>query len=176
MMAALAGWRYQMRRQFIKLAGLLAITVFLSAPVQAQTPDTDSKAAARELITTIKLGDQFKALLPMIFQSMKPAIVQNRADVDRDFDAVVPVLTDKMTARINEMEDSIVEIYANNFSGAELRDLIAFYKSPTGQKFLQKTPLITQQTMAAGQKFGQSAGAEARKEMIEQLRKKGHTL
>lgn len=165
-----------MRRQFIKIAGLLAIIVFLSAPVQAQTPDPDSKAAARELITTIKLGDQFKALLPMIFQSMKPAIVQNRAEVDRDFDALMPVLMEKMAARVNEMEDSIVDIYANNFSGAELRDLIAFYKSPTGQKFLEKTPLITQQTMAAGHKFGQSAGAEAQKEMIEQLREKGHSL
>lgn len=165
-----------MRRQFITIVGLLAITVFLSAPVQAQTPDPDSKAAARELITTIKLGDQFKALLPMIFKAMKPAIVQNRPDVDHDFDALVPVLTGKMTVRISELEDSMVEIYANNFSGAELRDLVAFYKSPTGQKFLQKTPLITQQTMAAGQKFGQSAGAEAQKEMIEQLRSKGHTL
>jgi hypothetical protein len=81
-----------------------------------------------------------------------------------------------MTGRISELEDSMVDIYTNNFSAGELRDLIAFYKSPTGQKFLQKTPLVTQQTMAAGQKFGQSAGAEAQKEMIEQLRNKGHTL
>ena len=85
-------------------------------------------------------------------------------------------MIDKMTGRISELEDSIVDVYANNFSADELRDLIAFYKSPTGQKFLQKTPLVTQQTMAAGQKFGQSAGAEAQKEMIEQLRNKGHTL
>jgi uncharacterized protein len=165
-----------MRRQFIKIVGLLAITAFLSGPVQAQSADPDSKAAARELIATIKLGDQFKAMLPMIFKAFKPAIVQNRPDVDRDFDALVPVMIDKMTGRISELEDSIVDVYANNFSADELRDLIAFYKSPTGQKFLQKTPLVTQQTMAAGQKFGQSAGAEAQKEMIEQLRNKGHTL
>jgi hypothetical protein len=165
-----------MRREFVKLAGLVALTVFLSAPVRAQTADADSKAAARELITTIKLGEQFKAILPIIFKTMKPAIVQNRADIDKDFDALVPVLMGKMTARVSELEDSMVEIYANNFSAAELRDLVAFYKTPTGQKFLQKTPLVTQQTMAAGQKFGQSAGAEAQKEMIEQLRSKGHAL
>ena len=67
-------------------------------------------------------------------------------------------------------------IYAGNFSAAELRELIAFYKSTTGQKFLEKTPIVTQQSMAAGQKFGQSAGAEAQKEMKELLRDKGHTL
>ena len=77
-----------MRRQFIKIMGLMAITAFLSGPVQAQSTDPDSKAAARELIATIKLGDQFKAMLPMIFKAFKPAIVQNRPDVDRDFDAL----------------------------------------------------------------------------------------
>jgi hypothetical protein len=165
-----------MVRQFIKIIGLLAVVVFLSDPASAQSATADSRAAARELVATIKLGDQFKAMMPMIFKAFKPAIVQNRPDVDRDFDALVPILLDKMGARLKEMEDSVADVYASNFSAAELRDLIAFYKSPTGQKFLEKTPIVTQQTMAAGQKFGQSAGAEAQKEMIEQLRNKGHTL
>jgi len=165
-----------MRQQFIKIIGLLMMTVLLISPVRAQSQGTDAEAAARELVTTIKLDEQFKAMLPMIFKSLKPAIVQNRPDVDRDYDALVPIAIAKMSARVNELEDALAAIYASNFSAAELRDLIAFYKSPTGQKMLQKTPSIAQQTMAAGQKFGQSAGAEAQKEMIEQLRNKGHTL
>lgn len=165
-----------MRRDFIKIFVLLIAAVLLSGPVRAQSADADSTAAARELVTTIKLGDQFKAMLPMIFKSIKPAIVQNRPDVDRDYDALVPIAVAKMNARVGELEHALVAIYASNFSAGELRDLITFYKSPTGQKLLQKTPFVTQQTMAAGQKFGQSAGAEAQKEMIEELRNKGHTL
>jgi hypothetical protein len=165
-----------MHRQLIKIAGLLAVVAFLCGPVRAQAPDADAQAAARELITTMKLGDQFKAMMPMIFKAFKPAIVQNRPDVDRDFDALVPILLDKMSARVKELEDAVIVVYASNFSAAELRDLTAFYKSPTGQKLLQKTPFVTQQTIAAGQKFGQTAGAEAQKEMMEQLRNKGHSL
>jgi hypothetical protein len=154
----------------------LVVTVLLCGPARVQSQAAESEAAARELLATIKIGDQFKAMMPMIFKAFKPAIVQNRPDVDRDFDALVPVLQDKMNARVNELVEALVVIYSSNFSAGELRDLITFYKSPTGQKFLEKTPLVTQQTMAAGQKFGQSAGAEAQKEMIEQLRNKGHTL
>jgi hypothetical protein len=33
-----------------------------------------------------------------------------------------------------------------------------------------------QQTMTVGQKFGQSVAADMQKRMIEELRKKGHTL
>lgn len=96
--------------------------------------------------------------------------------MDRDFDALLPILQQKMTARIDELMEAVVVIYSSNFSAAELHDLTAFYQTPTGQKLLQKTPTIAQQTMLAGQKFGQSAGAEAQKEMIEQLRNKGHAL
>jgi uncharacterized protein len=172
---------YPMRPQFVRLPfihliALFAVLAALVAPASAQSPGSDSEIAARELITTMKLSDQFTLMLPMVFKAMKPAIVQNRPDVDRDFDALVPVLQQKMAARINELMEAVVVIYSSNFSAQELRDLIAFYKTPTGQKLLQKTPALTQQTMIAGQKFGQSAGAEAQKEMIEQLRNKGHAL
>ena len=128
------------------------------------------------MVDTIKLADRFKILLPTIFKTLKPAIVQNRADVERDYDALVPLLTQRMSARFGELESSIVLIYADNFTAAELRELIAFYKTPTGQKFLEKTPLVMQQTMAAGKKFGEIAGAEARQDMIDELRKKGHSI
>jgi hypothetical protein len=165
-----------MRQKLISVIGPLIVALFLTASAAAQSQASDSEVAARELIATMKLPDQFTAMLPMVFKAIKPAIVQNRPDVDRDFDALLPVLQQKMTARVNELMEAVVLIYSSNFSAQELRDLTAFYQTPTGQKFLQKTPLIAQQTMMAGQKFGQSAGADAQKEMIEQLRNKGHAL
>jgi hypothetical protein len=164
-----------MRLSFARIAAPFVLALLLIAPVQAQSPDADSVAAAKELVAMIKVSDQFKAL-PVIFQQLKPAIVQNRPDVARDYDALVPVLQDKLIARLADLEGSIITVYAGNFSAAELRDLIAFYKTPTGQKLLEKTPLIAQQTMAAGRQFGQVAGAEARQEMVDELRKKGHSI
>jgi uncharacterized protein len=165
-----------MRQRFARLIGLLAVALFVMAPAAAQSRTPDFEVAARQLIAIMKLPDQFTAMLPMIFKAIKPSIVQNRPDVDRDFDALLPVLQQKMTARIGELMEAVVVIYSSNFSAEELHDLTAFYQTPTGQKLLQKTPAIAQQTMLAGQKFGQSAGAEAQKEMIEQLRNKGHAL
>jgi hypothetical protein len=165
-----------MRASIARIAFPFIMTLLMLAPVQAQSAKSDAEVAARELVDTIKLADRFKVLLPMVFKTLKPAIVQNRADVARDYDALVPVLTEKMSARFGELENSIVSIYADNFTAAELRELIAFYKTPTGQKFLEKTPLVTQQTMAAGKKFGEIAGAEARQDMIDELRKKGHSI
>jgi uncharacterized protein len=165
-----------MRTPFARIAGLFVAILLLVAPVRAQSPSPDAEGAARALVNTIRLADQYKVILPTIFQHLKPVIVQNRPEVERDFDALMPVLRDRMNARIDELVSAVVLIYASNFTAAELRDLTAFYNTPTGQKFLQKTPVVTQQTMLAGQKFGQSAGAEAQKQMLEELRNKGHSL
>ncbi|MDB5515886.1 MAG: hypothetical protein JWQ17_2644, partial [Tardiphaga sp.] len=99
-------------------------------------------------MTTMKLDEQFKALMPMILKTMKPAIVQNRADVEHDFDTLAPKLLEDFQARMSELSDAVVAVYFSNFSAEELRAATAFYRSPAGQKFLLKTPLVTQQTMA----------------------------
>jgi hypothetical protein len=52
----------------------------------------------RELIAAVKATDQFKALLP-IMQGLKPAIVQGRPGVEKDFDTLMPVILDGASQR-----------------------------------------------------------------------------
>jgi hypothetical protein len=158
------------------MAGLFAAVVLLTTPARAQSPSPESTAAAKELIETINLTNQFKNLAPIIMKNLKPAIVQGRSDVDRDYDAMMPVVLDALQARVGELTDALAFIYSSNFSADELHTVTAFYKTPAGQKFLQKQPLLVQQSMTAGQKFGQSIAADMQKRLIEELRKKGHTL
>lgn len=165
-----------MSNRFCRMAGLFAAVLLLTAPARAQSPSPESTAAARELVNTINLADQFKNLMPMIMKNLKPAIVQGRSEVDRDYDAMVPVMLEASQARIGELIEAVAIVYSSNFSAEELRAVIAFYKTPVGQKFLQKQPFMMQQTMTVGQKFGQSIAADMQKRMIEELRKKGHTL
>ena len=165
-----------MLNRLFRMAGLVAAVLLLTTPARAQSPSPESTAAAKELIDTINLANQFKNLAPVIMKNLKPAIVQGRSDVDRDYDAMMPVVLEAFQARIGELTDALAIIYSSNFSAEELRAVIAFYKTPVGQKFLQKQPLLVQQSMTAGQKFGRSVAADMQKRMIEELRKKGHTL
>jgi hypothetical protein len=165
-----------MLNRLFQAAGLLAAVLLFVTPAQTQSPSPDSLAAAKELVSTINLPEQFKAVLPIVMKGLKPAIVQGRSNVDRDFEAMAPILLNAFQARIGEISEAAAVIYASNFSAEELRTITAFYRTPAGQKFLQKQPIVAQQTMAAGQQFGQSIAADIQKRMIEELRKKGHTL
>jgi uncharacterized protein len=165
-----------MRKHSWTAVGCLALCLLAAAPARSQSPDPDAVAAARELLTTMKFSDQFKAILPVVLQNLKPAIVQNRPEVERDYDAIVPLILQGMTARLNELGEATAAVYAVNFTAGELRDITAFYRTPTGQRFLQKLPVVTQQSMAIGQRFGQAVTSELQNRITEELRKRGHKI
>jgi uncharacterized protein len=161
-----------------RAAILLILLLPMPFGTHAQTPQPspEARAAAKELIEVMQSAEQFKKLMPLIMQQLKPAIVQNRPEVDRDFDASLPMVLETMNSRIGELSESFAAIYAFNFSVDELRQMTLFYRSPVGQKFVEKLPAITQQSLAVGQKFGQEIAGDLRQRMIEQLRKKGHNI
>jgi len=161
------------------VAAILAVTLLGAGSAAAQTASPEAVTAARELVVVMRAAEQFKAVLPIIMQQLKPAIVQGRPEVERDLDAMLPMLQAMMSVQSEPMTkllDDIAMIYANNFTADEMRRLIAFYREPIGQKFLDKTPVITQQSMAAGQQFGRTIAIELQKRVVEELRKRGHKI
>jgi uncharacterized protein len=163
-----------MRRPLHSLAACLVLTLISAVPAPAQTPD--ALAAAKDLMVVMHSADNFKVIMPQLMTALKPAIVQGRPEVEKDYDALVPVLLGAMTARLDEMIDKIAGIYARKFSAAELKEVANFYRGPTGQKFVQQLPGIMQESMVIGQQFGQQFAADLQKRMIEELRKKGHNI
>ena len=162
-----------MIRRLLIVACLLLLSVSAS---RAQTPTPDAMAAARSLVNTMKLADQYKALLPAILLSLKPALTQDRPEIERDYEAMMPMIADAFTPYYTSMVDGIAAVYAANFTTAELRDIEAFYRQPVGQKMLEKMPAIGQQALAVGQEIGRKAAEELRQRLTEALRQKGHKL
>ncbi len=148
--------------RFPIIIALLAASLLFAAPSRAEQPSPETLAAARELVTAIKATDYLKSMLPSIVQTLKPAIVQGRPAVEKDYDAITPLMLDVFNARLAELSDLIAQVYARNFTVAELRDIQAFYQTPTGQKMREKMPLITQQNMVLGQQWGKTLSADQR--------------
>ena len=156
--------------------GCVAVALLLPEAAWPQAPSSESMAAAKELVTTIRAADQFKAILPGIVQHLKPAIVQGRPQVEKDFDALMPILVEAVNSRLGAITDMMADVYARNFTVAEIKDITAFYHTATGQKVVEKTPAITQQSLAAGQQFAALLVQELKDRIVNELRKKGHKI
>ena len=151
-------------------AMLIASAFFAVSPVRAQTPPVttppaENLAAARELIQVTNATEQFKAVLPTLFQNLKAVVVQNRPDVEKQYDAMVPIFNQKAAQRLDELSNAMATIYARTFTIDELHDITAFYRSATGQKFIQRQPSIVQQSLAIGQQFGREVASDVQQEM-----------
>jgi uncharacterized protein len=162
-----------MSRRPLIVASLLLFSVCAAA---AQTPSPDAMTAARGLVTTMKLSDQYKALLPAILLNLKPALVQDRPEIESDYDAMMPMIADAFTPYYNAMVDNVAAVYASNFTLGELREIEAFYRQPAGQKLLEKTPSLAQQSNQVVQDVSRKAAEDLRTRLTEALRQKGHKL
>ena len=156
---------------------IIGVTLLFSiSTAPAQTPSPEALAMARSLISTMKLTDQYKALLPVILLSIKPAVVQGRPEIERDYDAMAAQIADAYAPYYSSMVDSAASLYASNFTVDELREIEAFYRLPVGQKLLQKSLPITQQSMQIGQDASRKAAEDLRIRLTDLLRQKGHKM
>jgi hypothetical protein len=158
---------------------LLIITcmlLFSISGASAQSPSPEAMTAARSLVTTMKLSDQYRALLPGVLLGLRPTLTQDRPEIERDFDAMMPMMVEAFAPYYTTMVDNVATIYANNFTAAELREIEAFYRQPIGRKLLDKSQVLAQQSAQVGQDASRKAAEEIRKRLTEALRQKGHKL
>lgn len=160
-----------------KRATIIGVLLLFSIGVApAQNPSPNAMSAARKLVDTLKLSDKFKAQLPVILLNIKPAVVQGRPEIERDYDAMTSSIADAYTPHLNAMVDAAAIIYASNFTVDELREIEAFYRRPAGQKFLQKSPAIAQLSEQIGQEGARKAGDDLRTRLTNLVRQKDHKM
>jgi pyruvate-formate lyase-activating enzyme len=75
----------------------------------------------------------------------------------------------KKEVKAEDIVNLVIPVYEKHYSEQDIEQLIIFYKSPIGQKTIAVTPLITHESMIAGQKLGTEIG----KKVIEKLKENG---
>ena len=123
-----------------------------AAPVLAQGSAADSLTAARELARITTAG-----VLPQIMASFSnrtwPAVEAQLRQKNPNLDAaaVAELRKEFMQLQLGVLRDVMADaapIYARHFTLKELRDLVTFYKSPTGKKAIVAMPQASMEMLA----------------------------
>jgi hypothetical protein len=151
-----------------------ALIVLSTGAARAENPSPQSLEAARSLVATLKLGDQYSALLPGILFNLRPTLAQDRPEIERDFDAMVPIILDTYGKYYNGMLDSAAALYARTFSVDELRAIDAFYGSAAGHSYMEKSQELARLSQQIGEDASRKAAEDIKARMTQLLREKGH--
>ena len=134
----------------------LAASVF-SAPVPAQTAETDpaTKDQVELLLRTLHSHDMIQrtmeAMLKPMDQMFHDQFRKDGKKVPGDFQPRFTKLINELMVNMpwEEMTQATVPVYQSHFTNGDINNLIAFYSTPTGQKYLHEMPEVTGESMQA---------------------------
>jgi uncharacterized protein len=154
-----------------------ALLAFSISAASAQDVNAETRAEVEKLLQTtgaLRLGQQFST-----------AMVAQLANALRSTHANIPqkaldVLPQEVNAVLSEniplLNEIMVHIYARHFTLDELKGLNQFYATDLGRKVIGTLPSVLQESMAAGQKWGQSLGPEIGRRIQDRFKKEGISL
>ncbi len=124
------------------------LTVTSQFGVFAQN-DASRKRVAEELLVVAHAQESFNETMEKALEGQSKILPEeNRA-------AFVGAMKDFINTYMKweVIKSEMVNLYASEFTESELKELIAFYKTPIGQKILIKLPAITTRSMEIGTKI-----------------------
>lgn len=72
----------------------------------------------------------------------------------------------------DDLAQMVIPIYAKYYTHEDIKALIAFYESPIGQKLIENTPMVLQESMEMGSKWGQEMAARVVEKLSEREEQK----
>lgn len=142
-------------------SSLLRITVvvfgLMAASSGARAGDAPGQPRTKEVVARelMEVSGSSKLAMQILEQMITP------------MKQVIPEVPDEFWSRFmaevnpEELMAKVVPIYSEHYSLDELEQLIAFYRTPLGQKVIKEMPEIMKQSMAAGQEWGREVAKRA---------------
>jgi hypothetical protein len=170
-------------------AALLVLAVAAS-PVAAQqkpaAPPAPAAAApqptpgalllAKQIVQIKNVKEVFQPIIGGVVQKVKEGFLQTNFMWSKDLNEVALNVQTEFEPRLTELIDSSARIYATHFSEQELRDLLAFYQSPLGQKVLVQEPKVLDESMIYAGNWANSLSQEVAAAMRVEMKKRGHDM
>jgi uncharacterized protein len=139
---------------------LLASAVGMSSGIpaaaqQAAAPSPEAIGEAKKLITVMS-PDMIKDMNTKIFAQIWPTMEQalrtqfstlDAATADEIKAEIRAMLEKEVIAEVTTLMDTMPAVYARYLTAAEMRDIQAFYRTPSGAKALKVMPEIMGETM-----------------------------
>lgn len=167
-----------MRTIFITAFLFVAMLASAQSPAQAKSaPDAvASDARLMELMEVMRVRSQAALGLDLMKQQWTEIMLK---DAERRFPTASPEMKTELTALVNEiwalidvneLAKEILPVYRKHLSASDVEGLIAYYRSPLGQRMLDKQPLIAEESMRVGAAYAEQRMTTATAKIEERMR------
>ncbi|TDR93770.1 DUF2059 domain-containing protein [Enterovirga rhinocerotis] len=166
-----------MRLRTVPLAALLAGLLLSAAPARAQQPEAslDHLAAARELLIASGAAASVDRILPVLVNDIR-RLALTRPEISKDLDAILKELEPEMEKQKQQGYIVAARAYAARLTEPEIKEIVTFFKSPVGAKYVRVQPEITEDIVNNVTTWSQSTGEYIFQRVRSDLLKRGHKI
>jgi uncharacterized protein len=168
------------RNVFIMIMALASVCLGAaclgSAAAQAQQPSPAAVAVARDVILAKGVGGIVEPVVRGVIENVKNKFVPTNPNLTRELNEVAVILHKELDGKSNEVIDQMAQVYAARFTEQELKDLLAFYKSPLGQKSVREEPVAIDEGLRGAERWTDAFAETVMARMRSEMQKKGHPL
>lgn len=164
------------------VAALRAITLFLavaafgSSALAQSAPSAANVEVARQVVVASGGNRAFEGVVPSILQQALSVFVQQNPDLQKDLVEGLKTIAPGFEKRADEITNIIATVYATRFTSAELKELLDFYHSAVGKKFVSLLPSVLEESFVKTQEWGAKLSEEVVQTLRAEMKKRGHTI
>ncbi|MBX9932081.1 MAG: DUF2059 domain-containing protein [Methylobacterium sp.] len=143
----------------------------------AQTPAISPShlALAREVMLSSGIARSFDSIIPAFGEQIRQAAV-TRPELIKDLNEVLISLDPEMELQKQSMIDTAARIYARRLTEAELNEIVTFFRSPAGKRYVETQPQVLDEMVGAMQTWTQEVSEYVMVRVRAEMAKRGHQL
>jgi len=145
-----------------------------AAPLKPGSPA--ALAAAKEILTMKNASAMYANAVPNLVQQTMNTLLQSNLNYQKDLKEVAEIVAKNLAGREKEIGEGMAQVYANEFTEQELKDLVNFYKSPLGQKLLANEPRAIQFSMSYMNQWAQQFAEVINGQFRAEMKKRGKDI
>jgi hypothetical protein len=147
---------------------------FVAAGVSAATFRNRDGCGQRAPLSQ-RLNENLRSRCDWDRRESKAGIPANKSHA-KDLNEVAASLRAEYGPRLSEVVNETARLYAVRFSEQELKDALAFYKSPVGRKLIAEEPGIAEQSLKWTSAWADKLSEEIVAKMRAEMKKRGHEI
>ena len=157
-------------------AFVLALAGFAGVAAAQQPPSAALIQIARDVVEASGASRAFDPIIPSMLQRSINAFVPQNPDLQKPIVESVQTIAPAFEKRRSEIIDIVARVYAVRFTEAELKELLAFYRSTIGKKFVAEQPAVLDESFRRTQEWSAKLAEEIVTALRAEMKKRGHTI
>lgn len=164
---------------WFRIASLLVCLALAASSSVAQTSPPEASpthlAAARELIQATGSLTGIDEMIPAFVEGVRKQ-GETRPEMKKDLDEVLKGLSPELELLRQQAINVATRAYAHLMSEPEIREVVAFFKTPVGAKFAKLQADLSENVMSDVQAWSQQASEYVMVRARVEMRKRGHEM